>query len=421
MWFALFAAFAAFTCYFAMYAFRKPFTAAWFDGQVAFGGAVTLKTALVLSQIIGYTLSKYIGVKVCSETTGARRGVTLTGLILASQASLVLFAVLPGSWKIVAMFLNGLPLGMVWGLVVAYLEGRRCSDFVMAALCGSFIVASAAVKDVGRWLMNAWNVSEGWMPAATGALFLPVFAIAVHLLSSMPEPNELDQAARKPRAAMDKSARRAFLRRYAPGLLLLLVFYFFLTAYRDFRDNYGVEIFRSLGYGADQSGIFSRADIPVAVASLFALALLNTLKNNRLALMLTYVFMMLGMLVLVGSSLARNHQMISGLAWMVATGLGTYLAFAPINAVLFERLMAATGSAGTAVFGIQLADSIGYTGSVMIQLYKDLGTPKDSYLTYFSHFSIILGIGGFALVAAGALYFLRATWPGADSRHHGLD
>lgn len=404
-----------------MYAFRKPFTAAAFEGMNFLGSDLTLKTAFVLSQIIGYTLSKYIGVKVCSETTASRRGATLVGLVLAAQGALLLFAVLPGTWKVAAMFLNGLPLGMVWGLVVAYLEGRRCSDFVMAALCGSFIVASAAVKDVARWLMSAWGVSETWMPAATGALFLPLFGLSVYLLASLPEPDALDLAARKPRGAMDKSARHAFLRRYAPGMLFLLVFYFFLTAYRDFRDNYGMEIFRDLGYGAEQSGLFSRADIPVAVASLAALALLNTLKNNRLALLLTYVFMMLGMAVLIAATFAIQHQMISGLTWMIATGLGTYLAFAPINAVLFERLMAATGSVGTAVFGIQLADSIGYTGAVVIQIYKDLGTPKDTHLTYFSQFSLLLGIGGFILAAAGAWYFMRVTPKTADSTQPTLE
>lgn len=204
-----------------MYAFRKPFTAAAFDGHTFLGTELTLKTAFIFSQIVGYTLSKYIGVKVCSETTASRRGSTLIRLVLASEGALLLFAMLPGSFKVVAMFLNGLPLGMVWGLVVAYLEGRRCSDFVMAALCGSFIVASATVKDVGRWLMNDCGITETWMPAATGVLFLPLFVLSVYLLASLPEPDALDRAARKPREAMDKAARRAFLRRYAPGMLLL--------------------------------------------------------------------------------------------------------------------------------------------------------------------------------------------------------
>jgi len=409
--FALFAALVAFSTYFSMYAFRRPFTAAAFEGQMFVGGAVALKTAFVLSQILGYTVSKYLGVKICSETKQSGRAFTLVGLILFAELALLLFAVLPGSWKVIAIFLNGLPLGMVWGLVVAYLEGRRCSDFVLAGLCGSFIIASAMVKDVGRWLMKSGGISESWMPFAAGALFIPVFILSVYLLSSLPPPDAADRAARVPRVPMDKAARRAFIRRFAPGLVALFAFYFFLTAFRDFRDNYGVEIFKSLGYGADQAGLFTRTEIPVAVGSLVALALLNLIRNNRLALMATYGFMLLGMALLAGSTIAMRQHLIGGLPWMVATGLGAYLAYAPINAVLFERLMAATGSAGTAVFGIQLADSIGYTGSVLVQLYKDLGSKALSRLEFFNTFSLLLGLGGFALVAYGAFYFFRRAHP----------
>ncbi len=405
---------AAFSAYFSMYAFRRPFTAATFEGQVFAGGVIGLKTALILSQILGYTISKYIGVKICSEANATRRGPLLLGLIAMAWGSLLLFALLPGSWKITAIFLNGLPLGMVWGLVVAYLEGRRCSDMLMAVLCGSFIIASAAVKDVGRWLMSGWGVSESWMPATTGALFLPMFGIAVLFLACLPPPNEADIASRKPRVPMDRAARWGFLRRFAPGMILLILFYFFLTAFRDYRDNFGVEIFKNLGYGAEHSALFTRAEIPVAVVSLLVLALLNMVRDHRRALMLTYGSMMLGMLLLASSTMAIQQQMISGLTWMICTGLGAYLAYAPINAVLFERLMAATGSAGTAVFGIQLADSAGYTGSALMQLYKDLGGAASSHLLYFSNFALALGIGGFVLCALGAGYFGRVTKAGQN-------
>jgi hypothetical protein len=66
---ALCAAVAGFSTYFCMYAYRKPFAAATFGGAHFLGTAVTLKTVFVISQIIGYTLSKYIGVKTCSEAT----------------------------------------------------------------------------------------------------------------------------------------------------------------------------------------------------------------------------------------------------------------------------------------------------------------------------------------------------------------
>src|SRR5262245_4190210 len=118
---------AAFTTYFCMYAFRKPFVAAKFEGESFwfFGSTIGLKTALVISQIVGYALSKYVGIKVCSEVTPGRRAITLIFLIAWAEAALVLFGLLPNHLKVVAIFLNGLPLGMVWGLVVWYLEGRR--------------------------------------------------------------------------------------------------------------------------------------------------------------------------------------------------------------------------------------------------------------------------------------------------------
>ena len=67
------------------------------------------------------------------------------------------------------MFLNGLPLGMIWGLVFGFMEGRRTSEVLGAVLCASFIVSSGAVKSVGKLLLAHWHVSPFWMPAAVGA------------------------------------------------------------------------------------------------------------------------------------------------------------------------------------------------------------------------------------------------------------
>ena len=64
--FTTFVIFASFSTYFCMYAFRKPFSAASYDGLKFLGGDVDLKTAFVISQIIGYALSKVIGIKVLS-------------------------------------------------------------------------------------------------------------------------------------------------------------------------------------------------------------------------------------------------------------------------------------------------------------------------------------------------------------------
>src|SRR5438445_9584313 len=181
--FATYAIVAAFSTYFFMYAFRKPFAAAKFDGEFFLGTAVALKTALVISQIIGYALSKYIGIKVCSEVSAPRRAITLVTLIVWAELALIAYGLVPNNLKVIAIFLNGLPLGMVWGLVVWYLEGRLASELLLAGLACSYIVSSAAVKDVGRYLMAVHSVSEDAMPMLVGLIFLPAFLIFVWLLS----------------------------------------------------------------------------------------------------------------------------------------------------------------------------------------------------------------------------------------------
>src|SRR5256714_6656282 len=152
--FAAYAVLAAFSTYFCMYAFRKPFAAAKFDGEFFLSTTVELKTAIVISQIIGYALSKYIGIKVCSEATPARRAITLVVLILWAELALLAYGLVPNDLKVIAIFFNGLPLGMVWGLVVWYLEGRRTSELLLAGLSCSYIVSSGIVKDIGRAMME---------------------------------------------------------------------------------------------------------------------------------------------------------------------------------------------------------------------------------------------------------------------------
>jgi hypothetical protein len=404
--FAAYAGSVAFATYFCMYAFRKPFAAASFAEARFFGTAIQLKTTYVISQIVGYTLSKYIGVKVCSEATPGRRGRMLLTLVGAAEAALLLFAVLPPSFRVVAMLLNGLPLGMVWGLVVGALEGRRTSELLLAALSCSFIVASGVVKDVGAWLMREHGVSEAWMPFTTGLLFVPGFVVAVWLLGKIPRPTDEDKAARTERVPMDAGARLAFVRELLPGLAMLVVVYFFLTAFRDFRDNYGVEIFRELGYGKAPA-IFTKTEVPVAVGVMASLAALSFVRDNRRGLLGAFAIMIGGATLLGAATLFLDAGAIGGAAWMLAVGLGSYLVYVPFNSVLFDRLIAHTRIQGTAVFAIYVADSLGYTGSIGVQLYKDLASAGSTRLRFFRGFTYFTASLSIVLLAASAWYFLR--------------
>jgi hypothetical protein len=314
----------------------------------------------------------------------------------------------PPPFKIFAIFLNGLPLGMIWGLVVWYLEGRRSSEILLAGLSASFIVSSGIVKDAGRSLMADFGVSEWWMPAVTGLCFLPPFLGSVWLLNHTPGPREEDVRARVGREPMYAASRVSFVKSFLPGLVLLFVAYFFLTAYRDFRDNYGVEIIRGLGHAGDRA-FFTKTESLVSVGVLATLALLNLVKDNRRGLAGAFAIMASGAALLGASTLLLDAGKIDGFWWMTLVGLGSYLAYVPYGSVLFDRLIASARFAGTAVFAIYVADAIGYTGSVGIQLYKDFGRGDLSRLGFFRGFTYFVSVLGVVLLVLSCIYFLRVS------------
>jgi LPXTG-motif cell wall-anchored protein len=88
----------------------------------------------------------------------------------------------------------------------------------------------------------------------------------------------------------------------------------------------------------------------------------------------------------------------------------------PFNSVLFDRLIAYTRVTGTAVFAIYLADALGYTGSIGVQLYKDLFQSDATRLDFFRHYSYFMAALGLLLLVGAGFYFLRRpTHPHAQT------
>jgi hypothetical protein len=405
---------AAFGAYFAMYAFRKPLNAATYT-DIAWHFAIGYKTLLLIAQVIGYALSKLIGVRVIAELGRHGRARLILALIGSAWVALVLFALVPPPWNIPCLFLNGLPLGMIYGLVFSYLEGRRTTELLGAMLCASFIVSSGVVKSVATLLLQA-GVPEMWMPAATGLLFVPLLLISVWQLERAPPPDSRDEAERTVRVPMHRSERVAFMRQHGLQMALLVVGYVLLTAIRDFRDDFSTEIWTAMGSGGDPS-VFAQTEIPVGAITLAALAALVLVRDNMRALLAMHGLVVLGALLLGGSTLAFEAGRLSPMVYMICTGAGLYLGYAPFNAMLFDRMIAAIGKAGNAGFLIYVADASGYAGSVALLLFRSLGTPKLDWLPFFIAFAHVTAIvvvvttalSGFLFVISGRRSDARTT------------
>ena len=103
---------------------------------------IQYKDALVISQVLGYASSKFYGIRFISELKKTGRGKIILLMVLIAWLSLLLFAIVPSPWNILFMFINGFPLGMIWGIVFSYVEGRKATDFIGATLAVSFIFSS---------------------------------------------------------------------------------------------------------------------------------------------------------------------------------------------------------------------------------------------------------------------------------------
>jgi len=412
--FITFAGLAGFITYFSMYAFRKPFTAATFEGVPGWHYALDFKIALVIAQLIGYASSKFIGIRVIAAMKARYRAQAILGLIGASWIALIVLGLVSPPLKLAAIFVNGLCLGMIWGLVFGYMEGRRTSEVLGAILCASFIVSSGAVKSVGVLLMQRLQVPEQWMPAATGLLFVPLLLLGVWGLSVLPPPSPADEAARVRRAPMTKQEMRDFLGDYGIGVALLVATYVFATAVRDFRDNFAPELWLALGY-AHPATVFTASEIPVAIVALLALGVLVKVQDNVRALAAIHGVILGGLLLLAGSTLLFDAGWLRPIPWMIASGAGMYVVYTPFNAMLFDRLVAASGRVATAGFLIYVADAAGYAGSCALLLWRNFGLMHAKWLTVFHYTIYTTCIVGLLLTVLSLLYFNARMRASADA------
>lgn len=400
-----------------MYAFRKPFTAGTFEDQELFGFG--LKSVLILSQVSGYMLSKFIGIKVVSEMPRSMRATAIVLLIAVSELALVGFAFLPTRLKVLMLFLNGLPLGMIFGLVLAYLEGRRHTEALAAGLCASFIVSSGVVKTVGRWLIDDWGVTEFEMPYLTGLLFFGPLLFSVWLLQKTPEPDDEDKRLRSARTVMVRSQRWDFLRSYLPGLLALLLVYTLLTAVRTMRDDFGVEIWRDLGV-SERPAVFTQSELVVAVAATALNALAICYVQNLAALRAATTTMCGGFLLVAAVAIGQWQGVVSPFVFMVGCGIGLYIPYVAFHTTVFERIVAASPRPGNLGFLMYLADSVGYLGYSIIMIWRTFDPPDGAVLPFFRHGLLLTSFLCVVALTSALAYFRNVLSAEADKAHENL-
>ncbi|HMI62475.1 MAG TPA: DUF5690 family protein [Puia sp.] len=401
--FVLYVSLASFVVYTCMYGFRKPYTAASFNGLYLFG--ISYKVVLVISQVLGYMLSKFYGIRFISGMEPAKRAGFIIKLVLTSWVSLLLFGLVPAPYNFVFMFVNGLPLGMVWGLVFGFLEGRKVTELMGAVLATSFIFASGLAKTVGKGLI-LHGVSEAWMPFVAGAVFIIPLLLSTWLLNQTPPPTADDVAHRTVRQPMNKQQRQDFLRTFGFALIPVVIAYVMLTILRDFTEDFANELWTETGF-RNNADVFAGTSTVVSLIVLAVIGGFFLIRNNYRAFQLNNGIIIGGFLLAAGATMLFNLHLISPVAWIITASAGLYLGYVPYNCFYFERMLAAYKIPGNVGFLIYLADAFGYLGTVLVLLVKEFVHFRYTWVDFFTMMFYVSAIAGILLVLWGSVLYSK--------------
>lgn len=395
---AILAVSAAFGTYFCMYGFRKPFTVSSYEGS--FVWKIDFKVFVVSVQIIGYMISKFIGIKVISEMPPQRRALALIGLILIAEGGLALFGILPRPYNAVGLFLQGLCLGMVFGLVLGFLEGRRMTEALVAGLCTSFILADGITKSVGKWLLEK-GISEDWMPFTAGLVFFLPLVLFVGLLSLVPPPNQEDVQERSARHEMTRADRWALFNKYALGLAMVVGMFLLVTIVRSVRADFAPELWSSLNYEPDAS-TYGLSEFWVGLVVILVSGLAVLIRNNRTAFFSSLGICAIGFALIAVTLLGQQAGIVDPFSFMVMIGIGLYLPYVAVHTTVFERMLAMTREKGNLGFLMYLADAYGYLGYVVVMFTREfVSGGNNNFLAFFTGFCwVTVGLSAISLVVA---------------------
>jgi MFS family permease len=398
---------AAFGTYFCTYAFRKPFNAGTYSDYALW--SVGYKSILILSQMAGYVLSKYIGIKLISELQPARRIITIVGLIGFSELALIGLGLCPHPWNFVFMFFNGLPLGLIFGIIFSYLEGRRFTEMLSIGLGISMIMGSGMLKSLYFFFRDFFVLTEFWVPAVIGLISIPFLALFVWMLSQIPKPTESDMTMRVERLPMVRSEKLQLLSSFGVGIFCMVAINALSTVCRDFRDNFMVELTREVGINSPMN-IFYKVELLISVVVLLSIGIFSFIKNNARSFAWMHVLILFGLITLGASALMYSSGLISGLTWLIMSGMGIFLSYIPTQSIYFDRFIATFRVKANAGFLIYLCDSAGYTCSMGILIYKELFSPNLSWLRVVLTMNITISIISIILLMTACYYFYKKKY-----------
>ena len=397
--FILWAGGTALLSYSLVYALRKPFTAATFDGMDFFG--MDYKVATTIMQIFGYLISKFFAIKIVSELKRENRLKFMIFSVALAELALVFFGLLPTPFNVFALFFNGLALGCMWGVIFSFIEGRKVTDILASLLGVSMAVSSGMAKSLGLFVVNTFGVTEFWMPALIGGVALPLLALLGYALNRLPQPTAEDIAMKSKRETLNGKQRWELFKNFMPFLTLLFIANVVLTILRDIKEDFLVKIIDVSQYS---SWMFAQVDSVVTLIILIIFGLMVFVRSNLKALSILLGLIIASMVVMAVVSFGYEQLQLNAIAWLFIQSLCLYLAFLTFQTIFFDRFIACFKIRGNVGFFIAMNDFLGYTGTVIVLAVKEFFSPDINWTAFYNLMAGYVGIICFVAFVCSFIY-----------------
>ena len=396
---------AALLSYSLVYALRKPYTAASFEGLTFLGS--DYKVAVTTIQILGYVIAKFFGIKIISELKKEKRFRFFVSSAILAEAALIGFGILNPPYNVIAMFVNGLSLGCMWGVIFSFIEGRKVTDILASLLGVSMVFSSGVAKSFGLFAMNEMQIDQFWMPAVIGGFALPLLVLMGYMLKKLPQPTAEDIALRNERVILDGKGSKKLFMKYAPILSLLFIGNFMLLVLRDIKEDFLVNI---LDMSNQSSWLFARIDTIVTLVILGIFALFAFFRNNIKALLWLMTLVIAGCLTMTYVSFFYETLNLPPITWLFIQSLSLYIAYLTFQTIFFDRFIACFRIKGNVGFFIAMIDFIGYLGTVTLLSTKEFLNIELEWFALFNHISCTVGaICSILFTIAGLLIYRKYT------------
>ena len=162
-----------------------------------------------------------------------------------------------------------------------------------------------------------------------------------------------------------------------------------LVILRDIKEDFLVRI---IDVSEHSSWMFAQVDSIVTLIILALFGMMVFVKSNIKVLVILLSMVVAGTATMSFVSFNYDTLQLNTVTWLFVQSLSLYIAYLCFQSIFFDRFIACFKIKGNVGFFIVTIDFIGYTGTVLVLMFKEFFTTDIDWLDFYNKMSGYVGL-----------------------------